>query len=215
MICLRRKNVLVGKIILILFLIMLIWGGGYGLSYLRYNDCDITELEALRVQNRLLQEEINEVEGLREIQGEYLIGKVILRDIHEFYNEVVVNLGSDDGVRKGDAVLNSEGLVGVVYDIKSDKSYVKLLSGNYNVSVKIKDTYGNLNQGEINLIDKYTELSEGDEVYTSGYGEMSAGMYIGKIKNIGVDHENLGQVAKVQLIDNHNLNYVAILIQSK
>ena len=92
---------------------------------------------------------------------------------------------------------------------------MKLLSGNYNVSVKIKDTYGNLNQGEINLIDKYTELSEGDEVYTSGYGEMSAGMYIGKIKNIGVDHENLGQVAKVQLIDNHNLNYVAILIQSK
>ena len=71
MICLHRKNVLVGKIILILFLIMLIWGGGYGLSYLRYNDCDITELEALRVQNRLLQEEINEVEGLREIQGEY------------------------------------------------------------------------------------------------------------------------------------------------
>lgn len=212
---LHRKNELFLRVFILFLLVIIIWGGGYIISYLRYNDYDITMMEALKVQNQLLQEEIDSVSNLKAIKGDYLIGKVIFRNIHEFYSEIVVNLGSEDGISIGDAVLNSDGLIGIVNRVDNSKSYVKLLSGDYNVSVKVNDIYGNLNDGKITLLDKFSKVNKGDKVYTSGYGEIAENIYIGQIEEITSDKENLGQIAKVKLLDNHNLNYVAILSRIK
>ena len=62
------------------------------------------------------------------------------------------------------------------------------------------------------MLDKYSEIKEGDLVYTSGLSYMPKGIYVGKIKSVGFDKDNLGQEAEVLLVDNDNLNYVAVIV---
>ncbi len=210
---LYRRKVLLNKIFTILIVLTTILGSGYFISYFKYNDYDLIELESLKEQNKLLEDKLSAFNEL--YNDNYIIGKVIIRNIHDFYNEIVINLGTDNLVQEGDAVLNNEGLIGVVYKVDKNKSFVKLLSGDYNVSVKVKDTYGNLNKGKISLLDKYSNLNIGDKVYTSGYSEMPEGIYIGEIEKIDSDNEELGQIAKIKLLDNKNLNYIAVFTRSK
>lgn len=212
---LHRKNKLLINLIIFISVVGLIIGSGYIISYLKYNDYGLVELETLKVQNKLLQDELDSIENLKTIKEDYIIGKVIIRNIHEFYNEIVIDLGYDNQIKEGDAVLNSEGLIGIVYKVERNKSYIKLSSSDYNISVKINDTYGNLSAGKITMLNKYSELKEGDKVYTSNYSGLPENIYIGEIESISFDNENLGQTAKIKLIDNHNLNYVAVIVGAK
>lgn len=207
---LRTKNNIFIKIIIVIFLIGLIFGGGYFISYFKYSDKELVDYEALKSQNRLLQTELEGVSNFKELDGDYLIGKVVIRNIHDFFNEVVINLGSNDGIREGDAVINNEGLVGIVDKVEKNTAIVKLLTGNYNVSVKINELYGNLNGGKVTLIDKFKEV-EGDKVYTSGYSKIPEGIYVGTVINVKMDNNDLGKEVNVKLVDNTNLNYVAVI----
>lgn len=207
---LRTKSNIFIKLIIVILLLGLIFGGGYYISYFKYSDKELVDYEALKTQNRLLQAELEEVNNFKELEGDYLIGKVVVRNIHDFYNEVVINLGSDDGIYDGDAVINSEGLVGIVDKVDKKTAVVKLLTGNYNVSVKINELYGNLNGGKVTLLDKFKEV-DGDKVYTSGYSKIPEGIYVGTIINVKMDNNDLGKEVNVKLIDNTNLNYVAVI----
>ena len=142
---------------------------------------------------------------------DYVIGKVVVRDIHNFYKEVVINKGSNDGVEEGMAVVNQEGLIGVILECNKKTALVKLLSSEYNVSVSLPDTYGNLSMGKITMLDKYSSIKEGDIVYTSGLSKIPAGLLVGEITSVRMDSNALGKEAKVNLVDNKNLNYVAII----
>lgn len=190
-------------------------GGGYYLSYLKYKDYEPIDAQALRVQNKLLKDELEKYDNFKSIKGDYLVGRIIVRNLYDFYNEIIVNLGTKDNINIGNAVINSEGLIGVVYKVEENKSYIKLLTSDYNISVKINETYGNISSGKITLLDKYNEIKVGDKVYTSGYSGLYEGIYIGEIESVSLDNEKLGQVAKVKLIDNKHLNYVAILTGTK
>ncbi len=212
MICLRWKKNTITKVCMFFLVIILICSSGYLASYLRYNDRDIVDVEAIKLQNKLLKEKLSEVENLNAKEGDFIIGKVVFRNMHDFYNEVIIDLGTIDGVEIGSAVLNSEGLIGIVYKVEREKAFVKLLSGNYNVSVKINETYGNLNNGIITLLNKYAGISVGDKVYTSNYGGVQSDIYIGEVTEIIMDNNGLGQEAKVKLIDNNNLNYISVMV---
>lgn len=207
---LRNKNELIKKIVIIIFLIVFIYGSGYLFSYLRYRDKNMVINGALKVENEVCREKIEGTLKLK-YEGSYVIGKVIFRDIHSFYKEIMIDVGSNDSIKVGDAVINSEGLVGVVFKVLPDTSYVKLISGNYNVSVKVNDTYGNLNNGVITLLDKYSEINVGDEVYTSGLSNIVGNIYVGKISDVNLDANGLGKEVKVELVFNRDLNYVAIM----
>lgn len=207
---LRWRREILFRIIIVLCLLSVVYLGSYYFSYFKYNDRALVEIEALKTQNKILQNEINSLNGITN-NGDYLIGKVIFRNIHDFYGEIVVNLGSEDGINKNDAVLNCDGLVGIVYKVEKNRSFVKLLSTDYNISVKINDTYGNLNKGRVTLLGKYSEFNEGDKVYTSGYSGMQEGIFVGTIKEVYMDKNNLGKEASLDLIDNTNLNYVSIV----
>ncbi len=211
MIYLKRQNKLIIKIFIFLFLIFLITSGGYYLSYLRYNDKELIDYEALKIENDELRA-LKNLDYLQNIENTYLVGRVITRDIHDFYHEVIINLGQDDGIKEGSAVINSEGLIGITYKVMEHKTIVKLLTSDYNISVKINDTYGNLNNGTISLLDKYNTLNEGDEVYTSNYGGLPNDIYIGKVTKILPDSEKLGCLAQIDLVDNRHLNYIAVVL---
>ena len=207
---LRWRKEILFRIIMVLCLLSTIYLGGYYFSYFKYNDRELVDIEALKTQNRILQDEINSLNGIINNE-DYLIGKVIFRNIHDFYGEIVINLGSEDGINKNDAVLNCDGLIGIVYKVEKNKSFVKLLSTDYNVSVKINDTYGNLNKGKVTLLSKYSEFNIGDKVYTSGYSGLQEGIFVGTIKEVYMDKNNLGKEVSLELVDNTNLNYVSIV----
>ena len=209
---LRKRNRYVIKYLFILLLIIFIYGINYGLSYLKYNDSEILEVNVLKSENNRLRKELR---NINDIVSYDVIGKVIIRDIHNFYNEIVINLGNDK-VMVGNAVVSRDGLVGIISKVEKSKSYVKLLSSDYNVSVVVNENYGNYNNGKVSMISKYSEIKEGDVVYTSGLVlEIPYGIYVGTVSKVGNDQDNLGKELKIITVNNDNLNYVAVITGEK
>ncbi len=208
---LQRRNKLVLKALIITLLLLFIVMSGYLSSFVLANNKDEVLFYAQELELNTLRNDLQELGSLAKLEGNFIVGRVILRDIHNFYNEVVINLGSNDDVSEYDAVVNEEGLVGIVYKVSKDYSYVKLLTGDYNVSVKINETYGNLNKGKVSLLDKYSDIKSGDKIYTSGYSVVVKNIYVGEIDEVAYDNENLGKEVTVKLVDNTNLNYIAVI----
>ncbi len=200
--------------LLIIGLLIAIYSISFSLDFLRVDNSNLVELNFLRSENNRLRKQIMEMEEKISFSlddYDYVIGKVVIRDIHNFYKEVVINKGTQDGIEEGMAVVNQEGLIGVILDSDKKTSIVKLLTSEYNVSVKLTDTYGNLSMGKITMLDKYSEVKEGDVVYTSGLSKIPAGLLVGEVTSVKMDSNALGKEAKVNLVNNKNLNYIAII----
>lgn len=205
-ICLRNKyKVCIFYIIVGIFIVLSFMLGNI-FSYLRFDDKKYVSSYVLRLKNKELEDEVKELRkfvnsDLNEFS--YVIGKVKYRDLYKFNEEIVIDVRD---VSKGDAVVNSEGLVGIVV---SNKGNVKLLTSTYNVSVSIGECYGNLSNGSVDMVDKECNVSVGDKVYTSGLGNIVKGIYVGSVSK--VDNDSLGLVLDINLIDNSNLNYVGVI----
>ena len=205
-ICLQNKyKVCIFYIIVGIFIVLSFMLGNI-FSYLRFDDKKYVSSYVLKLKNKELEDEVRELRkfvnsDLNEFS--YVIGKVKYRDLYKFNEEIVIDVGD---VSKGDAVVNSEGLVGIVV---SDKGNVKLLTSTYNVSVSIGECYGNLSNGSVDMVDKKCNVREGDKVYTSGLGNIVKGIYVGSVSK--VDNDSLGLVLDINLIDNSNLNYVGVI----
>lgn len=205
-ICLQNKyKVCIFYIIVGIFIVLSFMLGNI-FSYLRFDDKKYVSSYVLGLKNKELEDKVRELRkfvnsDLNEFS--YVIGKVKYRDLYKFNEEIVIDVRD---VSKGDAVVNSEGLVGIVV---SDKGNVKLLTSTYNVSVSIGECYGNLSNGSVDMVDKECNVREGDKVYTSGLGNIVKGIYVGSVSK--VDNDSLGLVLDINLIDNSNLNYVGVI----
>lgn len=198
----------------ILGLLFILYIGSFSINFLRFDDREIVELSVLKEENNRLRNKIDEMEKSLNFsfdKYDYVIGKVVIRDIHNFYKEIIINKGEKDGVKSGMAVVNQEGLIGVVLESKDSTSIVKLLTSEYNVSVSVANTYGNLSMGKITMLDKYSDIKEGDFIYTSGLSNIPSGLLVGKVTSVKMDDNALGKEVKVDLINNKNINYIAIL----
>ena len=177
--------------------------------YFRYDDKEYVDNKLLEIENIELKERYDELSNF--IDGDikefnYIIGKVKYRDMYRFYEEIIVNVNDVD---VGNAVVNSEGLIGVVSDNKDNNVSVRLLTSKYNVSVSVGECYGNLSNGKVDMIEKECNVSVGDKLYTSGLNDIVKGIYVGEVSNIVEDE--LGLILEVKLIDNRNLNYVGVI----
>ena len=207
-ICLNKIRELILRISIYTGVLVFIYCTSYFISYIKYDNREYVEYNAFKVENELLKREI---ELLRNISvSESKVAKVIVRDIYSFYDEIIIDLGSSD-VQVKDLVINEDGLVGVVYKVSKNKSYVKLLTSNYKISVKLGDTYGIYNNGSITMLDKYSDIKVGEKVYTSGLDESLGDVYIGEVIKVYYDQEGLGKSVDVKYVDNSNLNYVVVL----
>lgn len=210
MIYLHKKINFLKYIFSIIFLVIFIIISGYYLSYLKYNNQKIINSAILEEENRILQSELDKIKTVNTYDSSYVIARVVLRDLHSFYNEIVINVGNDK-VSVGDAVVNEEGLIGIIKETKKDFSYVSLIADGYNLSIKVADTYGNLNGQKVDLLNKYSQLKEGDLIYTSGLTTIPEGIYVGKIDKVKMDSDNLGQEVQITLVDNQDLIYVGVI----
>lgn len=204
---LKKKYEIILKILVIFFILLFFYSVTYFVSFIKYDDEKYVETSKIVLENQELKKELKKLSNIEYQEG--VVAKVLIRDLYSFYDELVLNVG-EDKVKLYDTVIVNDSLIGIIYKVNKNTSNVKLLSSNYNISVRINDVYGNFNNGTITMIDKYSDIKKGDLVYTSGLDDVLGNIYIGKVAEVSNDNENLGLVVKVDYESNDNLNYVVV-----
>lgn len=151
---------------------------------------------------------------------DYLNSYIIYKDIYNYLKEVTILGGKDKNLKENDPVIFNNTLVGTIKKVNKTTSIVKLITNNESIlSVKINNEIGILeydNTLKIMGISNYGNIAIGDEIYTSGFGNIPENIYIGKVKDIILDNKNIEKIIYLDYsIDLKGINYVTILKESK
>lgn len=179
------------------------------------------------------EKEINDLKKVLELnntlsESSYMNATIINRNIGYWYNIVTIDKGEKDGVKKDMAVINNDGLIGIVTKTSKLNSTVKLLTTsdtNNKISVKIKvdeDEYifgllvgydKNNKSFIIEGIAENKEIPISSIVTTTGLGNnFPSGILIGRVNKITKDNFDLARTVLVKSsVDFDNINYVTIL----
>ena len=169
--------------------------------------------------DKVLEKEIkkiNENNALTYKNLNLTLSRVKYRDVYDFMNTLTIYKGFLDGVSVNDAVLTNNGLVGVIEKTFAHYSVVRLITNKQsNISVKINNSIGVLkfqnNKLIVSNINNYENINIGDEVYTSGLGNINEGIYVGKVKNIRLNNTEIEKIIEVSINEPlENINYLYI-----
>jgi rod shape-determining protein MreC len=187
------------------------------------------ENSAMQVQIIELQQQVSEAQLLstlvdyerRHVENQYIAASVIARDVSPFMHYVIIDRGSDDGLRKGMPVITQQGLVGKIAAVTAGASRVELINdpgSSINVILQQSGVEAVLNgdiTGEIGLdmISQNAVVQPGDLVMTSGLGgNYPANLVIGQVVTVRSEDYSLFQSASVQpAVDFSQLAIVLII----
>lgn len=164
-----------------------------------------------------LQKEVTELKSILDLNATlseytYINATVVNRNIGYWYNNLTIDKGSKNGVKKGDAVITNSGLIGKITSVSNFSSTVKLLTSDEisnKISIKIKSNkeylYGLLigydkeyNVYKIEGITNSDKIKEGDLVTTTGLTDyFPSGIIIGKVSKIVKDEYDLDSIVEV------------------
>jgi rod shape-determining protein MreC len=146
-------------------------------------EAQVAQLEAELVT---LQEQASEADALRALLGaarqqpenQYLVAQVIGRDTNPFLHYLILDEGSDAGVRRGMPVVNEKGLVGRISEVSATASKVQLIidpNSVINARIQTSRAEGVLvgqSTGGLQMIyiPQDVLVNPGDLVVTSGLG---------------------------------------------
>ena len=152
----------------------------------------------------------------------YKAAAVIGRDPSPFLRYVIINRGSNDGIRRGMPVVTNQGLVGRVDAVIGGASRVQLITDPSSiVSVFLQNSEADaiMNgsvSGELTLdmLSQDVQVQTGDVVLTSGLGgEYPPDLLIGQVGNIRKRESDLFQEATVQpVVDFSRLEIVLVIV---
>ena len=153
----------------------------------------LRELENIRSENETLKEYL----GLTEKYGEYstVPAYIINKDISNYSKTIVINVGTDDGIKENMTVIADQGLVGHVISVTSDTAKVRtIVDTSSSVSCLLSTTdesivcKGTLEEGsalKAMYIPDDDGIIQGDSVETSGLGGIyPKGIHVGSIKRV-------------------------------
>jgi rod shape-determining protein MreC len=157
--------------------------------------------------------------------NQYRAAQVIGFDTSPFLSYVIINLGSDDGIRRGMPVVTNQGLVGRVEAVNSSAAKVQLITDSaskVNVRLQPSNTQavllGSLT-GDISLdmIPQNAQVQVGDLVLTSGLGgSYPPNILVGQVTGVRRREQDLFQKASVQsAVDFSRLEIVLVIINFK
>lgn len=196
-----------------------------------------TELEAqvanLQTQIIELQEQLSETNVLSALvdfaranpDNRYQAAAVIARDPSPFLQYVIINRGSDGGLRRGMPVVSQKGLIGRIAAVTAGASRVQLItdpSSTVNVRLEPSGAQAIL-QGQItgeivlDMIPQGANVQAGDLVLTSGLGGgYPPNILIGQVAGIRSRDQDIFQRASVQTVtDFSQLNIVLVIVNFK
>jgi len=154
----------------------------------------------LRLDNSLLEEKVSEYKRLKKLLRfrEYskldsLACNVIGRNIKGYLKYVIIDRGSEDGVKLKDPVISYSGLVGMVSEVHSGTSRVEVvLNPGSNVSVMNSRTRTvGIVRGDgrgkmaVDFYDRLDDVKAKDILITSGLGGVyPKGIIVGQVDNV-------------------------------
>ena len=182
-------------------------------------EVDNYELESLKKELEILKETMNIEKTYTS--NKVIYAKTIIRNKMYWFNTITIDKGKKDGIEEGDAVVGKNSLIGIVIRTTKDNSQVKLITNNDNKN-KISITIKSENETITGLIEGYeypyikasveSEVKNGDEVITSGLGNLPKNINIGKVEKIEKDSLDLINILYIKpLQDINDINYVGVL----
>ncbi len=213
--------------------------------YLAFNDFfnSPRDMATLRAQNAQLEIEVamlqSEIVALQENlaqsdilytlldfartnpEHEYVAATVIGREISPFLQYIIIDKGSNDGLRHGMPVVTQQGLVGRIDALISDAARIQLITdANSTVNIKLQTAgvegvvRGSVT-GEITLdmVPADTEAQIGDILMTSGLGgTYPPNIFVGQVLTMQSKQNVLFQTGSVQpVVDFSNLSAVLVI----
>jgi len=199
-----------------------------------------TENERLTNENALLRSQVIELQeqqkdnevlySLLKIararpDSNYVAAMVIGRDTNPFMRYILIDQGSDSGLRHGMPVLTAQGLVGRIDAVTANAARVQLITDpNSAVNVQVPDisadgmltgsVTGDLN---IEMIPQDVKLRAGQIILTSGLGgNYPSNVLVGQIASVRKQETALFQSASVQpVVDFTSLRAVLVVTSFK
>lgn len=189
----------------------------------------VAELNQLRDENKRLKEMLDYKEKAVN-QYQLKVGQVIARSPDRWNNMLIIDQGSNDGIKKDMAVITTQGLIGKVYSVSSFSSTVQLVSSSTDggfIFAAIQSepmTYGVVegydkkrNELQIKKIDLDAVIEPGQLVTTSNLGGVfPSGIVIGKVVRVEEgENGGLTKTAYVQpAADLYHINEVYIVMKT-
>jgi len=203
------------------------------------------ELDEIKSENKRLQEEneqlkqkINEMEIIKAENNNYknylklaeqynnyeiVPAYIINEDVFNYNYNIIINVGTKDGVEKDMVVVNENGVVGHVISVTENSAKVKtLVDTSCFISASINDINNSMvcngllnNRIELKgvFIEPDQKVLVGDLVETNGLGGIyPKGLTIGTVKEI-IDTKNITDryIIVETSVDFNNLNYLMVI----
>lgn len=181
----------------------------------------LRELEIIKAENNTLKEYLN----IKEKYTEYEVvpAYVINRDISNYSNIIVINVGKNNGIDVNMTVIADEGLVGHVVSVTDTTAKVQTIIDTASVvtssmstskdSMLVRGTLESNRELKATYIPIDADIVEEDRVETSGIGGVyPKGIYIGKIKKVINTGNIIDRYAIIETAVNFaNLETIAVI----
>ena len=184
----------------------------------------LRELEIIKAENETLKEYVN----LKDKYADYntIPADVINRDISNYSSTIIINVGSDDGIKEEMTVIADSGLVGHVISVTNNTAKVQTIVDTASAVTSTISTTDDTIVVQGTLDDKSTlratfiptdaVVLQGDSVETSGIGGIyPKGIHIGTITEVVNTSNITDRYAIVQTaVDFNKLNTVLVITNS-
>lgn len=181
----------------------------------------LREFEIIKNENEQLKQQLN----LAEKYGEFTTvpGSIISRDISNYSKTLVINVGSENGIKEKMTVIADEGLVGYVVSttektskiqtIVDSASATSCLASSTRDTMICKGTIENKPQLSASNIATDARIIQGDSVETSGLGGIYVkGIHVGKIKKVNAGSNKTDSYAIIETaVDFEKLETVLVI----
>lgn len=189
------------------------------------------EAEVSRLQTQVieLQQQMNEAKVLYALldfarenpENQYIATSVIGRDPSPFLHYVIINHGSDSGIKHGMPVVTQNGLVGTVDAVTAGAARVQLINDPasiVNVSLEKSKTEATITGSvtgdiQLSMLPQDVSVTPGEVILTSGLGgKYPANILVGQVTGIQKQVSDLFQLAAIQTaVDFNNLSVVLVI----
>lgn len=188
-----------------------------------------TEVSRLQAQVVQLQNSVSDADALAALvnfsrsrpENAYSAASVIGRDPSPFLRYIIVDKGSNDGLRRGMPVVTDQGLVGRVDAVINSAARIQLITDTSSaVNIRLEKAKkeailtGTVSGDLIlDLVPQDVSLAAGDLVLTSGLGGgFPADLIVGQVLNVRKRDADLFQQAVIQpVVDFTKLKIVLII----
>ena len=194
------------------------------------------ELAMQKSYKTLYEEQRNrnkELEELAELNGTLkdatkITAHVLERDTEAWDQTVTISAGSSHGVQENMIVCTSQGAVGLIEEVQSATSTVRLLTSEdliNDIAINIALEDGTTIEGvlerydtshrayRVSLFDNEATVTQGQEVSTSGRGgNYPSGIYLGQVSDMETNDDAIISTIYVKPVSNiSSFNYVTVI----